>query len=455
MRILTLGVVATLAIANPGRALGQHSSSKLAIGTISGDSSRVRRQLLVQLCGPYECVAPTKLTTESRPDPAKLARAGVAGYLGGAVTGEPGARRLVLTLTTPASTAHKPARTWHYHLAPDGSLKSPNLERFSIELDEALQAGEAHPPPAPVAPPQAPTPAPPSAKAPPPPPPPPPAPAPAAPAPAAAAPAPKPAPAPAAASEKPAAEMPLRFAAEGGLWVTNRKLSYSGATTPPGATGLRTFDGSSIFVPLLRLEVYPGALAGAKPLWAGLGLYFDYGHSVGLKVEPPSGSTEGSHDASLSVLDAGLLWRLRPVSGSRFTVAPAVGYRALQQVTSAKNGVTIGGLPDTNLSGYEVRVDLDAPLSGHVSLQAGGGYTFWTSAKDLVGDGFFGKGSARGLEVEGGAAFRLTRVLTIRALVEYQSTSYSSLADPAPSLGSAAGATDAYLGARAMLRGEF
>jgi len=446
MRVKTLGVVAALATATPGLAFAQLSSSKLAIGTISGDSSRVRRQILVQLCGPYACVAPTNLTTESRPDPAKLARAGVAGYLGGAVTGEPGARRLVLNLTTPSSTGHKPTRTWHIHLAPDGSLRPQALEHFSVELDEVLQAAGAHPPPAPAAPPQAPPPVPPpAAKAPSPPPPPPPAPT----------PPPAPAPKPAAAPEKPAGERPLRFAMEGGLWVTNRKLSYSGASAPPGTTALRAFDASAILVPLLRLELYPGALAGAKPLWAGIGLYLDYGHSVGLKVQPPAGSTEGSHDASLSVLDAGLLWRLRPISGSRFTVAPAFGYRSLQQVTSAKNGVKIDGLPDTNLSGFELRVDLDAPVSGLVSLQAGGGYTFWTSAKDMVGDGFFGQGSARGFEVEGGASFHLTGVLSIRALVEYQATSYSSLADPAPGLGTANGATDAYLGARAMLRGEF
>ena len=61
MRILTLGVVASLAISAPGLSAAQ-ARSKLAIGNIRGDASRVRRQLLLQLCSTYDCVAAGRLS---------------------------------------------------------------------------------------------------------------------------------------------------------------------------------------------------------------------------------------------------------------------------------------------------------------------------------------------------------------------------------------------------------
>ena len=439
MRILTIGAVALLVLSAPSLSAGQ-TPAKLAIGTVRGDASRVRRQLLLQLCGPHDCVAASRLTTEGRPDPQKLQRLGVAGFLRGAVTGEPGEQRLTLQLTTPASSGRAPARTWKFKLTPDGRLRQGTLERFSTELDAELLGAAPSAPAAPVAPPPRAQPAPP---------PPPPV---AAPPPTEERPAEKVAPA-APPRQRPAAPAPenLRAAVEAGLWLTGRHLSYSG-----GSSGLRTFDVGAIFVPRLRLEAYPGAFAGAPPLVAGIGLYLDYGHSLGLKVNPPSGSTEGAHEASLTVLDLGLAWRVRPVSGSRFTLVPALGYRSLQLVTSAKNGKTIDGLPDTKLSGYELRLDVEAPVGDRFGVLGGAGYTLWTSAKDLVkGTGYFGKGSARGLQADVGASYAFWGPLSARLLLDYQSTSYSSLGNPGTLGMSASSATDTYLGGRLMLRAEF
>jgi hypothetical protein len=235
-----------------------------------------------------------------------------------------------------------------------------------------------------------------------------------------------------------------------GLWFTTRHLDYSGASG-----GLRTFDAKGIFVPTGRLEIYPAAIAGVSSrLLAGVGVRAEYGRSFGLTVEPPAGFTEGSHDATLTSLRLGLVWRVQPMAGSRFTLLPAVGYRSLELTTAAQGGVEIDGLPDAKLSGYEARVDLEAPVGG-LTLVAGGGYTMWTSAEELVeGDGFFGSGSARGIEVEGGLQFRILRSVFVRAVVVYDSTSYSSLGDPAGAF-DASGATDKYFGGRATLRAEW
>src|SRR5512141_637731 len=147
MRASTLAVLALVVAAVPAGARAQ-SSSKLAIGAIRGDSSLVRRQILLQICGPYQCVAASRYTTDDRPDPEKLAAGGVAGYLAGAVTGTKGDRRVILTLTTPTSAAKKPAHTWRLRLGPDGRVRPQVLERFTIEVDEILQASAAQLPPA-------------------------------------------------------------------------------------------------------------------------------------------------------------------------------------------------------------------------------------------------------------------------------------------------------------------
>jgi hypothetical protein len=241
-------------------------------------------------------------------------------------------------------------------------------------------------------------------------------------------------------------------AGEVGVWITNRKLTYSGATNPPGATPLRTYDARAISVPRLRLELYPAAWGNAPPLLAGVGIYAEYGQSVGLKVKPPSGSAGGNRPGKLTSFDLGAVWRLRPIPASRFVLAPAIGYRSLQVTTG---GAAIDGLPDTRPSGFELRVDSEIPVTPSFALLGGGGYTRWTSKKDIVGDGFFGKGSARGFELSAGASYRFYGPLFARALIEYQSISYTGLEAPAAGMGSASSARDSYLGGRLMLRAEY
>jgi hypothetical protein len=443
----TIRVLALIALAVPSLA---GAEPKLSIGTIRGDASRVRRQLLLRLCETYDCVAAAPVVTNARPDPQKMERRGVVGYLGGAVTGEPGEGRLFLSLTTQTTTAARPARVWRLRLTPDGRLRPQVLDRFATELDEAIQ-GAGVKAPGPVAPPQKPVPPPtpkppPPAAAQPPPPPPPPV----------AQPAEKPRPAaekPRPPAQQPSAEGPLRVAGELGVWITSRKLSWSGAAAGPDGP-LRSYSVGAIFVPTLRLELYPGAWVGARPLLSGIGGYVQYGQSFGLKVKPPSGATEGNHDGKLTSLDLGLVWRLQPVSGSRFVIAPAVAYRSLQVTTGSKNGVAIAGLADTKPAGFEARLDTEIPLVPGFRFLAGGGYTLWTAREDVAGT-FFGKGSAYGYQLDGGASYRFWGPLSLKGLVEYQSIKYTGLKDPRTRFGTATSAGDTYFGGRIMLRAEY
>ncbi|HET6437057.1 MAG TPA: hypothetical protein VFG59_03280, partial [Anaeromyxobacter sp.] len=259
------------------------------------------------------------------------------------------------------------------------------------------------------------------------------------------------APPPPPARPPPSGEGPLRVAIEAGIWFTGRHLSYSGADNTGASIPLRTFSASAILVPRLRLEVYPAAFAGAGRLFSGIGLRLDAGQSVGLKVKPPSGTGGGNKAANLRTLEADLVWRLQPFSGSRFAFTPALGYRSVTLTTSGN----IGGLPDAKLAGYELRMDLEAPLGSSFAILGGGGYTLWTSKKDMVSGDFFGSGSARGYELEGGLSYRVYGPISVRLLAEYQSTSYSGLKHPATGLGTASGASDTYFGGRIMGRAEF
>jgi len=442
MRRCLHGILLLAVAALPALAAAQ--SPKLAIGGMRGDSSRVRRQLLLELCGPFQCVAASRVTTGTTADPDKLARAGVSGYLSGAVTGEPGERHLFLSLATPDKAS---ARTWKFRLTTDGKLRQAVLDRFSAEMGETLSTAS-RPAPKAAQPPSKP---PPSTLPPPKPPPP----------DATATATAKPPPPEEKAKPLPTAEKPrvttpppesaheLRFALEAGFWATNRHLTYQGATasdTPP----LRTFDASAILAPEVRAEVYPAAFTGAGPLWTGIGGYVQYAHSVGLKVKPPSDVGGSNRSATLTNLALGLKWRFQPLSSSRFTVTPAVGYRSFSVVTG---GDAIPGLPDAKLSGFEGRLDFAVPVTARVTVLGGGGYLYWTSAKDLVKT-YFASGSARGYTAEGGVDVKVLRPLSIRALLEYQNVSYTLKASATGTF-HATGAKDGYLGARIAARAEF
>jgi hypothetical protein len=241
----------------------------------------------------------------------------------------------------------------------------------------------------------------------------------------------------------------LVAALEAGGYVTQRKLAYEGI--PSGTSALRGFEASVIASPRFHLEVYPASLL-TEGFFAGIGLFADYGLSVGLKTKDPASGAE--HSTSFTRLGAGLLWRLQPASSSRFALVPAVSYQQVKFKIEPLAGAPIAGLPDANLSGVKGSLGAEIPLGDAVSILLGAGYVKWTTAKDLVGGGFFPGGSAYALEGEAGFSVAFSALLSLRILGEYSGTKYSLQPDASGTY-QATGATDRYLGGRAMLRAEF
>jgi hypothetical protein len=407
------------------------AQTRISVSKIGGaQGGGVRRQLVSSLCGVYECVSRSAAYTAGKFDPARARANRVAGVLAGKVVGG----RLRLALYT---TSDRPAQSWSLVLA-GGTLDRATLEWIAFDINGTLSGsltGPVPPQPAPPAPggPQAKISLPGGAIPP-------------------TVPAVPPPPrrvvrtpiaSPAARGR--AGDVPLRAAIEAGLWVTRRRLKYEGAETA-GSQPLLEFTAPAITSPLVRLEVYPGAWTGAPPLAAGLGVFAEYSHSVGFEVKTEGASSE-RHPVTLTDLGAGLLWRIRPGWGAT-AVTPAVAYRRLALETSS-----ITGLPDARLSGFELGLDLEVPLTARIAMLAGGGYELWTDAEELV-EGFFPGGSARGWTGELGASVAVIGPLSLKAVVEYAATSYSLDPDPTGTY-RASGATDSYLGGRFAVRARF
>ena len=425
----------------------------ISVASVRGDTkAAVTKQLGSILCSSYECVPISRVRTGGKIDFAKVKAQKVAGIVAGTVTGaKGGGKMLQLALLT---RSLDPVWTKSYPLTGKGTLSRDSAVDLAGELDAQL-GGAALPPaaPAPVAPPPPAAAAPPAAvavapavsAAPPP-----------APAPAEAKPTPPPAqpsakaPASSAAAPgKTGAKARLVAAVEAGVDLLQRKLSYEGV--PAGSSSLLGYEANLIVSPSLRVEFYPVSLLTEGAL-AGLGLTADYAFSVGLTTKDPSGGAE--HSTSFTRLGAGLCWRLHLSPSSRFALVPSVSYQQWKFTVQPVNGVPIQGLPDANLSGVRAAVNAEIPVGDAVSIPLGIGYVYWTTAKDLVGDGFFPSGSAYALEAEAGVSVALGGWLSLRVLAEYSGTHYSLDPDPSGTY-QASGATDRYLGGKAMLRAEF
>jgi hypothetical protein len=422
-------VAALLLVAAPALA----AAPRLTIGPVQGDPKLViPTQLAEQLCGTWDCVLWKEVSTRQQPDLAKAGRLGVAGLLTGAVTGAAGARKLNLSLLT---TSTRPARTWSFPLTAAGRLPGSATRQLDQDLNALLRPPAAAAAPAPVRPPEPVA----AAAAPPPPPAAAPSPAVAPPPPAAAAPAP---------AAKSAAPVERRWlvAAELGLFVSQRQLSYSGVSASTGT--LLGFDAGGLAGPCLSLEVQPLARSGSAAL-GGLGLRFGLAMSVGLETESLAGE---KLPTQFTRLEVGARWRAPPIGGLALVLIPEVAWVS-QKLTVDP---AIPGLPDSDLSGVRVGLSAEARVASRVTILAGLGWVKWTTARELIdGDpAYFPGSSATGLEAEVGVGVAVWGPLSVRVLGTYASTSYTLDPDPTGTY-AATGAEDRYLGMRAVLRGEF
>ena len=428
---------------------------RIAVAPVNGDrGGAVTKQLRSLLCADFECVPYSRVRTGGRLDFKKAGALGVAGILVGTATTSRRGKFLELALLR---RSLRPAWKASYPLVKAGTLGRDAARDLSLDVADQLEGPRPPAPPAeppPLAAPPPPAAAPPVAVAPP-----------AAAPPAAPSAAAKPEPEPAVAAPElaaaprqpakpaaapaegppPARRPPPTVGVEAGVALAQRTLSYQGV---PAGNPLRGLKANLVVSPAFRLELYPLALLTRGAL-AGLGLFGDYAFSVGLTTQDPSGGAD--HSTSFSRLGAGLLWRVEPVSGSRFALIPAVSYQALKFTVG---GAPIAGLPDTDLSGFKAGLDAEIPLGGAVAILLGAGYVYWSTAAELVGDAFFRSGSAYALEADAGVSVGLGGAFSLRLLGDYSGTQYSLEPSPGGTY-QATGASDRYLGGRAMLRAQF
>jgi hypothetical protein len=214
------------------------------------------------------------------------------------------------------------------------------------------------------------------------------------------------------------------------------------AGTPSALYG---YQADVVAGPWLQVGFFPAVLLTEDPWLGGIGLFASYGFSIGLETQAPAG---GSSASSFQALRTGLLWRVRPVAGSGFTLVPLVAYR-MQSFTVDP---AIAGLPDSNLSGVEGGLGVEVPI-GIVTLLAGGGYVKWLGTGDMVSAAYFASGSASALELEGGLSVRLLGPVSLTAVGTYSRTTYT-LSQGSSAGYQATGATDQYVGGRLTVRGE-
>jgi hypothetical protein len=243
------------------------------------------------------------------------------------------------------------------------------------------------------------------------------------------------------------APAPARWlaAAEVGVFLTSRQLSFEGE--PSGPTRLRGYSSGAIAGPWIHLEGFP-LLEVAGDLLAGLGVFADFGSSVGLRtsVEGPAGNEQRA--SWLWQLGVGVEWRIRPVDSLPVTMVPALSYRW----QSFSISPPVLGLPDSSLGGLCGSLRIEVAVASRYTILIGGGYVRWFGLADMVGAGYFTSGRAQALEASLGFGVAILGPLSLRAYGFYSGTWYSleaSLSSPYQ----ATGATETFFGGRLVVRG--
>jgi hypothetical protein len=427
LSILTLALWASPALAQ-----------RICILDIPGaGGAAVRKQLSNELCDAADCAAPSQVTTGGKPDARKAKRELVQYLVSGAVTKKGRALNLsVLAVARNNAVAARKSLPLER-----GQLSAKNLRAAADFIRGAM--GEAAPAPtaAPAAelPPQgAPAPEPEQASAPPP--------SlpldgePAEPRGAGREPAES-----VSASERPARKSP-GIAVELGTDMLNRHFGYSDATSG----NLRQYDLTLYPLPSIRAELYPFALAGMDAL-AGLALEGSFAYAPFLKSRRTSGTDY--YPTSAMRMDAGIHWRLLPMSNYGLAISPFAGLRVQSFILAASStGDRLDGIPNLQFVSVRAGVGLEAPVvQDSVIIIARLAVLPVFSAAEIISPTYFPSGSAFGFEGGFGVAVQIAAPLQFRATFEYTQYSLSFQASSS-NLYAATGAVDRYLGGNLALR---
>jgi hypothetical protein len=236
------------------------------------------------------------------------------------------------------------------------------------------------------------------------------------------------------------------IALELGFDVSSKSFSYSGVQTP----NLRSYRAPFIAMPDLKAELYPLALA-TQGFGAGLGIEGGFALAVGLKSRRTG--TDVSYPTSITKLDLGLKFQIRPVANSDAYVAPFVGFRTHSfSVGPGSDNSTLDGLPAVSYTALKFGLSGELPFS-NTGLLLYGRFAVMPvmSLPTIVSKDYFPSGSALGIDGGLGLGFKIISALQIR--VGFDFTRYGLNFKYAPTdTYIADGAVDQYIGGNAALR---
>ena len=451
------------------------AAPKITIAPITGDKkSQVQSQISAVLCRTYTCVPASRVFSKKKPDWNKIKSTQVQGLLIGGITKTQGGKEAQLSWLTRPGKAEK---SWSFPLTQAGKLTSSSLQTLTGDVASvtaptevsggigavgalaggsaadtlattppttgpasststagAMAAGAAlagttatvQPLPLPVSPTPLPT------------------------------------------GEKTLADTPVavdaganqggeltrhqwRFAAELGVQLLNRNLSYSNVG---GSSILRPYTANLFFAPTVRLSFFPIAFF-SDGFFAGIGLYADYAMSVGLKSSFSDSANTFEKGTTFSKLNAGVEWRMRFWKDSDFAIVPFFAYGTQKFVTDGgPNDVGFGGLPQFDLTGIKFGLRLDIPVTSGFWILVGGDYVLWNNKTLAVQDSTglnstSFSGSAKAIEADLGLRIALFGPVWLGVDFFYSSTSFTFDDNQPEAAGSA---TDRYLGGSITLR---
>ena len=395
-RLVALGVLVC--------SLTAGAAPKITIAPITGDKkSQVQSQISAVLCRTYTCVPSSRVFTKKKPDWNKIKSAQVQGLLIGGITKTKSGKEAQLSWLTKPGKAEK---SWAFPLTQAGKLTSSSLQTLTGDVGSvtaptevsggigavgALAGGSAADTLATTPPTTGPA----SASS-------------AAGAMAAGAalagttaePLPLPVTPTPLPGEKTLADTPVavdaganqtseaqrhqwRFAAELGVDLVNRNLSYSNVG---GSSILRPYTANLFFAPMARLSFFPIAFF-SDGFFSGIGLYADYAFSVGLKSSFSDSTNTFEKGTTFSRLNAGVEWRMRFIKDSDFAIVPFFAYTKQKFVTDGSPTDTgFNGLPQFDLNGIKFGLRFDIAVTSGFWIVVGGDYVLWNNKTLAVQD---------------------------------------------------------------------
>ncbi len=391
----------------------------------------IRNQVIAGVCERADCVAPPKATSGNKPDWKKAKKEAVLYFVTGTVAKKGKATNLTLQVLAKAG---KPKWSKVYPVE-GGELSAATLSTALTGLKAALggpaeKAPEPEPVPSKPAQPVAqPEPLPQPVRA-------------AEPAPATAAP-------PAERTSDKDERRQHFVAIELGADLLLRSFGYKDLTS----SNLRSYD-SFFALPAAHLELFPLALS-SRGIVAGLGL--EGGISLATWLKSGRKNTTDAFPTSTMRIDAGLVWRIMPLSSIDLAFYPIVGIRLHSFTVGAMpDGTRLEGLPGLNYFGLRGGLGVDVPLlDKRVVIFARFVVIPVFRSGEIMSSAYFsGGGSNFGLEGNAGVGIRIVNHLYVRLAFDFTRYSLTLKSSPTDTY-AASGATDQYLGGTASLRFEY